>query len=706
MATLGSSAAGEGPDGLDGGSIRLARLQMTEAGIITAIENYIATYGAPTDYYALIYRGDSSGPTTLAYSSSLITAAPSNAVASHTLSSSISASSGEYLWAGVLCIAGGTSYTTVSGKAIAVKNTSGVVEDPLTGEVFYHGYTYSVALTYTPSGGSPTVDSYPATVRSGSTGNAYTTTGLSSVTAISIGTLAATSISDTTGDGTHSVPALVDGVAHELYGTKTVTVTGTEGSPTTTTSFQPATGNSFVTLAGTLNTTDTGGLFNFSPAAVVTDQIVFPTVGIAYDAQGNITGEAGSYSCWHIQASTKTARSYTVTLGSVWELDAVGEPNADPYTLPSGWSKKGSGTGRFSVSSETFVNGNSSQIVAVYKDATAGEDIYGIRFVVAADSGSVDRRIVALFANETTGAGHAVMLETEDSASPMARLRFMGVSGFDDLPSGGGTEPLTYVTGDTFEALYDTALGEITLKKNGTIVSSAVVGAIAAPVQVGLRLQYAGTISKATTFFETFTEVSPVMPADASVDVNVGATTLGTFAATSGTAPITYSLSGTDAALFSVNPSTGAVTFVAPATVGVYTVIVTATNGAGADSQTLTVTVSIITPPSSPPSIDKRFIMEFIAANAKASKPLGYQQLTNLATATGLTVPAGTVYVLFKPNAQAIRFRDDGTNPTASVGYPQAAGAEYIYTGCAPSSLRFIEVTAGATLDVLYYGVV
>ncbi len=98
--------------------------------------------------------------------------------------------------------------------------------------------------------------------------------------------------------------------------------------------------------------------------------------------------------------------------------------------------------------------------------------------------------------------------------------------------------------------------------------------------------------------------------------------------------------------------------------------------------------------------------MEFIQANAKASKPLGYQQITSLAAAAPLTVPAGTSYILFKPNAQAVRFRDDGVNPTASIGYPVAAGSEYVYTGASPGALRFIETTAGATLDVLYYGVV
>jgi hypothetical protein len=112
-----------------------------------------------------------------------------------------------------------------------------------------------------------------------------------------------------------------------------------------------------------------------------------------------------------------------------------------------------------------------------------------------------------------------------------------------------------------------------------------------------------------------------------------------------------------------------------------------------------------ISPPSTPPNIDKRFIMEFLSANAKALTPLGYQQITDLSAAVALTVPLGTVYVIFKPNTQAIRYRDDGTDPTASVGYPVAAGAEYIYTGACPTALKLIQTTASATLDVLYYGV-
>jgi hypothetical protein len=137
------------------------------------------------------------------------------------------------------------------------------------------------------------------------------------VSSITIGALAATSISDTAGDGTHSVPALADGVAHALYGTKTVTITGTGGAPTTSTSFQPLSTQSFVTLSGTLNTTETGVLFGFSPAAAVGDQIVWTTANGTVDAQGNYTGDfEGTQTMWHIDATDNVARSYDVITGT------------------------------------------------------------------------------------------------------------------------------------------------------------------------------------------------------------------------------------------------------------------------------------------------------------------------------------------------------------------------------------------------------
>lgn len=83
----------------------------------------------------------------------------------------------------------------------------------------------------------------------------------------------------------------------------------------------------------------------------------------------------------------------------------------------------------------------------------------------------------------------------------------------------------------------------------------------------------------------------PSMPASTSVSVSEGATTLGTFAADAGSAPIIYSLGGADAALFSIDGSTGVVAFIAPAEVGTGSINVTATNSAGSDSQGVSFTV-------------------------------------------------------------------------------------------------------------------
>lgn len=84
-------------------------------------------------------------------------------------------------------------------------------------------------------------------------------------------------------------------------------------------------------------------------------------------------------------------------------------------------------------------------------------------------------------------------------------------------------------------------------------------------------------------------------------------------------------------------------------------------------------------------------------------RPLGYQQITSLSSATALTVPDGTAVVLVTCSTAPCRFRDDGVDPTASVGYPMAIGEERIYAG-SPTALKFITQTSGTVLDILYYG--
>lgn len=89
---------------------------------------------------------------------------------------------------------------------------------------------------------------------------------------------------------------------------------------------------------------------------------------------------------------------------------------------------------------------------------------------------------------------------------------------------------------------------------------------------------------------------------------------------------------------------------------------------------------------------------------------LGYQQITSLSASTALTVPTvdvngnacrPTVAVII-PQTQAVRWRDDGVAPTASVGMPLAAGVTLQYDGDL-TQIRFIEQVAGAVLNVTYY---
>lgn len=81
---------------------------------------------------------------------------------------------------------------------------------------------------------------------------------------------------------------------------------------------------------------------------------------------------------------------------------------------------------------------------------------------------------------------------------------------------------------------------------------------------------------------------------------------------------------------------------------------------------------------------------------------LGYQQITSLSSAAGLTPPPGATMALIVAETQGVRWRDDGTNPTASVGMPIAAGAYLNYDGDF-NRVKFIEQTASAKLNVSYY---
>lgn len=82
--------------------------------------------------------------------------------------------------------------------------------------------------------------------------------------------------------------------------------------------------------------------------------------------------------------------------------------------------------------------------------------------------------------------------------------------------------------------------------------------------------------------------------------------------------------------------------------------------------------------------------------------PRGFQQITSLSSATALTVPDGANFCIFDCESQNVRWRDDGTNPSASVGMRLLTGVSFSYDG-ALSAIKFIEEAASAKLNVSYY---
>ena len=89
---------------------------------------------------------------------------------------------------------------------------------------------------------------------------------------------------------------------------------------------------------------------------------------------------------------------------------------------------------------------------------------------------------------------------------------------------------------------------------------------------------------------------------------------------------------------------------------------------------------------------------------------LGYQQITDLSSAVGLTIPAIDVagnkqmptraFIVAEGNN--IRWRDDGTNPTASVGMILIQNNVLSYDGDL-TKIKFIQTGAGAKLNISYY---
>lgn len=100
-----------------------------------------------------------------------------------------------------------------------------------------------------------------------------------------------------------------------------------------------------------------------------------------------------------------------------------------------------------------------------------------------------------------------------------------------------------------------------------------------------------------------------------------------------------------------------------------------------------------------------------MSMNLKAvTTRLGYEQITGLSSAKSLTVPTRDVnglsckpsIALIVAESTAVRWRDDGVAPTASVGMPLAAGVTLQYDGDL-THIQFIEQSGTSKLNVSYY---
>lgn len=76
-----------------------------------------------------------------------------------------------------------------------------------------------------------------------------------------------------------------------------------------------------------------------------------------------------------------------------------------------------------------------------------------------------------------------------------------------------------------------------------------------------------------------------------------------------------------------------------------------------------------------------------------------YDQITGLSTAKGLTSPPATAHLcLIQTEAQAVRWRDDGGTPTASLGMRLQVGETLNF-----SKIKFIEESASAKVNAIFY---
>lgn len=156
-----------------------------------------------------------------------------------------------------------------------------------------------------------------AGVKAGSTGNTLVTTSGFTPNAITIGGKAATNIAGTSPNFTFDFPLYTDGIVWPLFGNQTLTASNGGTSANLTVLNLPQDGYGYIALAGTLISTVNGVIYNFSPAALITDQIVFDsTVTSVLSNASASTSYTGTQTLWHLKNSTGVISSYALITGT------------------------------------------------------------------------------------------------------------------------------------------------------------------------------------------------------------------------------------------------------------------------------------------------------------------------------------------------------------------------------------------------------
>jgi len=81
---------------------------------------------------------------------------------------------------------------------------------------------------------------------------------------------------------------------------------------------------------------------------------------------------------------------------------------------------------------------------------------------------------------------------------------------------------------------------------------------------------------------------------------------------------------------------------------------------------------------------------------------MGFEQITAISSAKSTTVPKGARWAKISASGQPVRWRDDGTAPTGTVGMYIAVNETIDYAGNL-NALQFIETTTSAAVNISYY---